>query len=182
MATLSPTIHTYHCICNSLLLASTHTLSTLPRRQGSALDEALILPLPPAPLARAISDSPEPRGESAAEKDGSRKESKDLPAEGYTLVLGMVQDKKVTIIRREDGFERRVLSRCSRCNVVVGYEIQGDGTAMDIDTKEKEAEWYTGKVMYLIPGGVMSTEVMMSEKKLREEDVDIRKGSVTVFE
>jgi len=182
MATPPPTIHTYHCICNSLLLASTHTLSALPRRQGSALDEALILPLPPAPSARSISESPGVEGESAGEGDGSKKESKELPAEGYTLLLGMAQDKKVTIIRREDGFERRIMSRCSRCNLVVGYEIQGDGTAMDIDGKGKEAEWFTGKIMYLLPGGVMSTDVMMSEKKLQEEDVDIRKGRVTVFE
>jgi hypothetical protein len=138
--------------------------------------------LPPAPPARSLSESPESEGEPGDGGNGSRKESKDLPVEGYTLLLGMVQDKKAKIIRREDGFERRVLSRCGRCNLVVGYEILGDGTAMDVDGKGKEGEWFIGKIMYLLPGAVMSTEVMMSGKKLREEDVDIRKGGVAVFE
>lgn len=106
-----------------------------------------------------------------------------MPPEGYTLLLGLVRDKKVTIIRREDGFERRLLSRCSRCNLVVGYEIQEDGTAMDVDNENgKGEEWFTGKLMYLLPGGLMGTEHMMSEKKLREEDVDIRRGGIAVLE
>src|SRR5277367_6278495 len=43
-----PQINTYHCICTTLLLATTHTLSSLPHRAEPALDKALILALPPA--------------------------------------------------------------------------------------------------------------------------------------
>src|SRR5436305_6227496 len=45
---LQPQINTYHCICSTLLLATTHNLSLLPRRAEPALDKAFILPLPPA--------------------------------------------------------------------------------------------------------------------------------------
>jgi len=183
MATLPPNVQTYHCICNSLLLASTHTLSNLPRRQGSSLDEALILPLPSAPPTRSLSELYVPEAESG--EDGHAEENEAMPPEGYTILLGLVEDKKLTIIRREDGFEKRLLSRCVRCNLVVGYEIQGDGTAMDVDSgsgKGKEAECFTGKILYLLPGGVMSTEVMMRGKKFGEEDVAIRRGGVAIFE
>jgi hypothetical protein len=182
MADLPPDVQTYHCICNSLLLASTHKLSNLPRRQGSSLDEALILPLPSAPLIR----SPSPALEDGQEGE-SETRSRDLPSEGYTILLGLLQDKKVTTIRREDGFEKRVLSRCSRCNLVVGYELQEDGSAMDVDSqngKGKDAAWFAGKVMYLLPGGIMSTGVMVEDKKLSEDDVaiQIKSGGVATFE
>lgn len=87
-------------------------------------------------------------------------------------------------MRREDGFEKRVLYRCSRCRLVVGYElqtqIQSQGDAMDLD-KGKGREGYDGKVVYLLPAGIVSTGVMMGEgKRVGEEDVGI--GGVAVFE
>jgi len=111
-----------------------------------------------------------------------------MKPEGYTILLGLVHDKKASIVRREDGFERRVLSRCARCNLVIGYELAGDGgggEAVDVDGgngKGKEAAWFTGRIMYLLPGGVMSTEVMNGETRVGEEDVDVRKGGIVVFE
>ncbi len=116
-----------------------------------------------------------------------------MPPEGYTILLGMVPEKKITIVRREDGFEKRVLYRCSRCSIVVGYEIQGQGQwqgqgeVMDVDTDDKgkgREEGYTGKVVYLLPAGIMSTDVMMgrSGKRVLEEEVAIKKGVVGVFE
>lgn len=178
MATLPPDVQTYHCICNCLLLASTHKLSNLPRRQGSCLDEALILPLPSAPPITSV--------ENEQQRESETEDIKDFPSEGYTVILGLNQEKKITVIRKEDGFEKRVLSRCARCNLIVGYEIQGDSTAMDVDNENsrgKEAEWFSGKVMYLLPGGIISTGVMEGEKKLSEDEVAIVKsGGVSVFE
>lgn len=95
-------------------------------------------------------------------------------------------------MRREDGFEKRVLYRCSRCKLVIGYELQAQtGDAMDIDEgsgkgKGKE-EGYTGKVLYLIPGGVLSTDVMVRQnaqggKRVVEEDVDVKRGALAAFE
>lgn len=118
-----------------------------------------------------------------------------MPSEGYTTLLSMTQDKKVTIVRREDGFEKRICWRCERCNLVVGYELQGQdprpaGEAMEgvegQDGKGKgREEGYVGKVLYLLPGGVQSTDVMMGRrdggKKIGEQDVGIN-GAIAVFE
>jgi hypothetical protein len=112
-----------------------------------------------------------------------------MPPEGYTILLGMVPDKKITIVRREDGFEKRVLYRCSRCRLVVGYELQTQrqsGDAMELDGGEKgkgREEGYQGKVVYLLPAGILSTEVMMERgKRIGEENVGIKRGAVSVFE
>ncbi|KAH7391613.1 hypothetical protein BKA64DRAFT_725175 [Cadophora sp. MPI-SDFR-AT-0126] len=174
-----PKIHTYHCICTSLLLSSTHTLSSLPRRSSptssSLSDAAIIIPLPSTPPLSSDQDT----------TANDNENENDLPAEGYTVLLGLTPDHKTTLIRREDGFEKRILYRCSRCNLVVGYELQvqlpgqSSTTDMDIDSgkgKEKEGGGggggeYNGKVIYILPGGVMSTEVLASGKKLVEEDV-----------
>jgi hypothetical protein len=76
-----------------------------------------------------------------------------MPIEGYSMLLGMLQDTKSTMIRREDGFERRLAYRCSRCAVTVGYEILGVERAED-------AEGHAAKIVYLLPAGLVSTEVM----------------------
>lgn len=119
-----------------------------------------------------------------------------MPAEGYTILLGLSKSAKTTIIRRDDGFEKRVLWRCVRCGVVVGYEIGlGGGEKMDIDMdvdggengkgkgKGNEEERYQGRVMYILPGGVTSTDVMGGVgRKIGEGDVDIQAGTVAAFE
>src|SRR3954447_19684738 len=115
---LQPQINTYHCICTTLLLATTHTLSSLPRRAEPALDKAFILPLPPAPRLAAAGETAE-EVEADAKPQG-REASGDF---GSSLLLARMQDRKPTMVRREDGFEKRVLLRCGRCRLVVGYKL-----------------------------------------------------------
>lgn len=84
--------------------------------------------------------------------------------------------------------------------MVIGYEIvgggEGQGDGMDIDgesTGEKE-EVYKGRILYVLPGGVVSTEIMARgnviigedgerESKIGEGDLEVvgRRG-VGVFE
>jgi len=97
-------------------------------------------------------------------------------------LLDLLPDKKVTIVRREDGFERRVCRRCGRCGVVVGYEVQGaaggkegrhgekEGGGEQEEGRMKAEEGWDGKVLFILPGGVVSTEKMM-EGQAGEEDV-----------
>lgn len=129
------------------------------------------------------------------EGNGSEQTS-SMPAEGYSILLGMNQDKNITIVRREDGFEKRLLWRCSRCRLVVGYDIpsrERDLDRMDLDDegrkgKESLEESYTGRVIYLLPGGFMSTKVMAAggvvdgSKKIDEEQVDLKQGTMAAFE
>ncbi|TVY32120.1 hypothetical protein LSUB1_G007687 [Lachnellula subtilissima] len=187
MSTQTPTVTTYHCLCTSLLLASTHTLSSLPRRSTStgALDAAIILPLPSAPTSSF---------EDANANEKSNTNANEMPAEGYTIVLGIIKATKPTVVRREDGFEKRMLWRCIRCGVVVGYEILGQGLGlgggekMDVDVdggekgKGKGKEGYEGRIMYVLPGGITSTDVMRTGRKIGEGDVDIQAGAVAAFE
>ncbi|KAG9229755.1 hypothetical protein BJ875DRAFT_386667 [Amylocarpus encephaloides] len=165
----STKINTYHCLCSTLLLATTHTLSSLPRRSSSGstgLDNALILPLPASP----------PTFEESSENND------DLPAEGYTILLGLNRDSRPTLIRREDGFEKRYLFKCERCKAVAGYEILGEREEMDTDGDGRANAEYQGRAMYLLPGGMMSTEIMKKGGKIGEEEVDVRNARVAVFE
>lgn len=176
---LPPAVHTYHCICTSILLATTHTLSRLPRRAPPSLDAALILPLPASPPTFSVEYGEEGGGSAAVEEEIH----KDMPAEGYSRLLGMVQDTKTTIVRREDGFERRLLYRCGRCAVVVGYEVLGG-------LEGNSSEGYAGRIVYLLPAGMVSTQVMarggLDEKGERWVDEDkteiVKLGAVPVFE
>jgi hypothetical protein len=172
-----PQINTYHCICTTLLLATTHTLSSLPRRTEPALDKALILPLPPASRLAAA-------GETAEEvEDDAESQARDASGDvGYSLLLATTQDRKPTMVRREDGFEKRVLLRCGRCRLVVGYKLDGAhfrtegaeavGNSMDKEQGPGDAELgrkiRTGdegiEVVYLLPGGLVSSEDLKSGK------------------
>jgi hypothetical protein len=159
-----PQIHTYHCICSTLLVATTYNLSSLRHRKEPALDKAYILPLPPA--ARLA-------GETAGEED-AEPQTRDRADDGYSLLLSTTQDRKPTMVRREDGFEKRILLRCGRCRLVVGYKLDaahfrpaergavgrvvGDGEGKtDVGTSEVE-------VAYLLPGGLVSSEELKTGK------------------
>jgi hypothetical protein len=107
------------------------------------------------------------------------------------MLLGLAPERKLTLVRREDGFEKRILHRCTRCKLVVGYELQNQTNqdAMDVDgepSKGKGREDYTGRLIYLLPSGIMSTDIMMrqagTERKVGEDDVDLKSGTVVAFE
>jgi hypothetical protein len=91
-------------------------------------------------------------------EEQERDEEAFMPAEGYTMLLGLGKDQKPTIVRRSDGFERRLLYRCFRCGLVVGYEILQDGNLISVDGRGG----FKGKVIYILPAGVVSTQRMMS--------------------
>ncbi len=61
--------------------------------------------------------------------------------------------RKVLVVRREDGFEKRRVYRCGRCGVGVGYEV----------LREDGGERAGGRVMYLMEGGLVETGEMGRE-------------------
>ncbi|KAI9678245.1 MAG: hypothetical protein M1817_006190 [Caeruleum heppii] len=176
----SPRIHTYHCLCTHLLLASTATLSSFPTRQKPpSLDGAVIVPLPPPPRIPSTShpDSDSESDEGSAESRTASKQTKDvdLRREPYTLLLSTTQDRRPLIIRRDDGFEKRRLVRCGRCRVVVGYVLDEVHYETTASTAMRSSETGPGrpedgksdrvKVVYLLPGGLLSTAEMAEGKK-----------------
>ncbi|KAM3065468.1 hypothetical protein ACMFMG_011643 [Clarireedia jacksonii] len=206
-ARLRPKTNTYHCtFCTSLLLATTYQLSSLPTRQSS-LDHSIILPLsstiplssrfqspspspsptsPPAPPTAEPSSSTEPTNDpmQGLEQIPQPESPAATPAPLYTSFTSPnpTISAKPVIIRRqgEDGFEKRSLYRCARCAVVIGYEIVSESEGVG-KAKEEEDE----RVFYILPGALMSTDVMASEKKVvREEEVEgvLRGEGVAVYE
>jgi hypothetical protein len=130
------TITTYHCICAQLLLASTQSITSLPTR--SSPDRSSILRLP------AASHAPEDLSE-------------------YATLFGTVLDRDAVVIRGEEGFEKRYLQRCGRCKVVVGYMLDW-GQFGDADGGGKVGR--REDVVYLLPGGMVTTEEMAEGKDM----------------
>ncbi|KAI9799392.1 MAG: hypothetical protein M1833_004092 [Piccolia ochrophora] len=126
----SPQIHTYHHLCTQLLLTTTLPLTHFPRRAPPALDGAYMIP-----LASPSSPSTSTSGAGAA-------------SASYNILLSVARDRKPVVVRREDGFEKRLVSRCGRCRGVVGYAIVGRAEG------ERDGEGDgEGEVVYLLPGG-----------------------------
>ncbi|KAF2475790.1 uncharacterized protein BDR25DRAFT_322247 [Lindgomyces ingoldianus] len=156
----SSTVYTYHCLCSHLLLATTTPLPALPTRQNS-LDKAHIMPLPPPPTAH--SQSPRHRhahSEPAASLDH------------YGLLLSATLDRKPEIVRSDDGFEKRYMQRCGRCALVVGYQLDWQQFAGERVGRRED-------VVFLLPGGLMTTREMVMGKKV---DVEIGVGTVEVVQ
>ncbi|KAE8394519.1 hypothetical protein BDV23DRAFT_190111 [Aspergillus alliaceus] len=175
-------VRTHHCrFCNHLLLASTRDIPSLPRRKDPAKDNAIILPLP-APTASHHNDESDDETE-ADPVTGSGATSTTKLQKHYTILLSTtVPDRKATLVRREDGFEKRVFLRCGRCRVVVGYFLgrvhfpETDEEDRDGDGDRERGE----KVVYLLPGALVETERMGDEDVLKGGDAEWRTWSAEV--
>ncbi|KAF2201064.1 hypothetical protein GQ43DRAFT_416589 [Delitschia confertaspora ATCC 74209] len=129
-------VHTYHCLCAHLVIATTTPLASLPCRKTSALDKSHILPLSTSPLSPSS-------------------------AQHYGMLLHTTIDPKPQIIKSDQGFEKRYLQRCGRCNLVVGYQLDWQQFAGEKLGRRDD-------VLYLLPGGVMTTEEMAQGKRMDE--------------
>lgn len=157
-------IHTYHCLCSTLLLATPYDLlprrradgssfssSSLPRRAPPALDRAYILPLPLPPnptdpnggLTRVVGTD-----DNTNNNGGTERAVTVLPS---LLTAHVRPGRKVVVVRREDGFERRRVWRCGRCGVGVWYEVLREGG---------DKGGGGGRVVYLVEGGLVETGEM----------------------
>ncbi|CAD0088456.1 unnamed protein product [Aureobasidium mustum] len=133
------TVHTYHCICTQLVLASLSTLESLKTR---ASDSSHILPLPDLSTTSSTSH--------------------------YASLANTITDTKPTVIRCEDGFEKRYFHKCGRCELSIAYSL--DKSQFE-DTKTSSGP--REDVVFLIPGGLMSTEDMKSGKDMDAEIVKV---------
>ncbi|KAI9930220.1 hypothetical protein MW887_012032 [Aspergillus wentii] len=161
-------VHTHHCrFCSHLILSTTRTISSLPRRKEPSKDAALILPLP---ADDDVEDDDEEEEGNGAAGDAKRKQKH------YTILLSTtIPDRKPTLVRREDGFEKRLLLRCGRCRVVVGYFLDPIHFPKDVSAGGGDDEDGMGindkaKVVYILPAALMETEVMDDEEKIRGTD------------
>ncbi|KAL4957201.1 hypothetical protein BDW69DRAFT_43898 [Aspergillus filifer] len=167
-------IKTHHCrFCATLLLATTREYTSLPRRktQNQSLDSAIILPLrnDNNHSTSTCTDDTQPQSQPQTQKQKQNH---------YTILLSSsTRDRKPTLIRREDGFEKRVFLRCGRCRVVVGYFLDGvhfpgnlTGTATTGGAEGAEAGEEEDRAIYLLPGALMETDIMSDEEKMKVLD------------
>lgn len=161
-----PPIHTYHCICSTLLLATPYIISHLPIRAHPSKDQARILPLPPlhnpigsgaAPpttstTATTTTTIPDPKTTTEQKHQKEQKEQKQQRQQHYPSLLlpALRSARKSIMVQREDGFERRRVWRCGRCGVVVGYELEREKGGKEV-----------GRVVFLLEGGLVETGEMV---------------------
>lgn len=78
----------------------------------------------------------------------------------YTILLSTtIPERNAVVIRRGDGFERRILLRCGRCRVLVGYvlddmlsqRLEGD------DTLRLAKEISAAQFAYILPDALVET-------------------------
>ena len=80
------------------------------------------------------------------------------------LLSTTIPDRRATLIRREDGIEKRVLLRCGRCRVVVGYYLDRVHWASGQKDREADVEGEERPpAVYILPGAMVETEKMGGE-------------------
>ncbi|KAF7914585.1 uncharacterized protein EAF01_000991 [Botrytis porri] len=182
-----PEINTYHCAyCTNLLLATTHTISTLPKRKGTG-DGSFILPV--SGVAPGFGRQGEGRERDGDAMDITREgisadgeevkdgeEQEPLPSYGYTNLLSLTQPSKQMGLRKEecgnvDGVRWRLAMRCG-----------GEGNGGDKGKEVEGEEGFEGKILYLLRGSLISTAVMRSGKKVLEGDAEVLGTGVGVWE
>jgi len=160
---------TYHCICTALVLATTFPLS-----HRRALDCSIILPCPtPSPQVAALAGQTQANiSEANAEQHAEDDETTDTPSPSMTLLLSTVPSSSLAplLIRSDEGIEKRYPLQCSRCRLMLGYQLDWDQFGAGIKTEEGAegggrggGSGQTGRredVVYLLEGAVMSTEDM----------------------
>lgn len=148
LSTADLVIHTYHCLCSTLLLTTPYALSELPMRASTSGDQARILPLPTLSLEK---------GTTALRDDIA-----GVTGDGQDVFLASSlantrPARKALVVQREDGYEKRRMWRCNRCALGWGYEIEVDA---DIGGDERKT-----RTLYLPEGGLVET----GEMKEREQ-------------
>ncbi|OJJ07115.1 hypothetical protein ASPVEDRAFT_155025 [Aspergillus versicolor CBS 583.65] len=177
-------ITTHHCrFCATLLIATTRDLSRLPTRQKNAADSARILPLRNHTFPSSTTTSTQNPEDAQAQTESQEPNGRQ---EHYTILLSTnARDRKPTLIRREDGFEKRFFLRCGRCRVTVGYFLDevhfpAEGGLKALGSGLNEAgekiregdEGQSGedRAVYLLPGALMETGIMSDEEKMKSVD------------
>lgn len=152
----APAIHTYHCLCSTLLLATPYQLPSLPTRAPPSRDLARILPLPPflppPPLPHHQHDPPPPQQQ-------TQQQQLYLPS---LLLPTLRPGRKITLVQREDGYERRRVWRCGRCGCAVGYEVEHDSHGSG-GADGEEGGMMGVRVMFILEEGLVRTEDMLGE-------------------
>jgi len=148
---------TYLCICTALVLATTYPLS-----HRRALDSSIILPCPPPSRAVAALAG---QAQANISHDNTEDEANETISPDMTLFTSTLPatSQAPLLIRSDEGVEKRYPLRCSRCRLMLGYQLDWDQFGAAAAEAGKGGAGQTGRredVVYLLDGAVMSTEDM----------------------
>ena len=73
-------------------------------------------------------------------------------------------DDKATVLKLDDGFEKRYAVRCTRCGLAAGYHLDKS----QFSGSESETGPRTD-VVYILPGGLLTTEEMREGRSMEAE-------------
>ncbi|KAK6331056.1 hypothetical protein TWF718_003246 [Orbilia javanica] len=122
---------------------------------------------------REKSSDPVAQNETSSTDHGDKPLLKEEPEpKDYTLLLSSIRDRRPCIIRREDGFEKRLLWRCGRCRLIFGYQIYDEtleelSKGDDVEShKQKKYRPNKNYYVYILPGGLTAATGMGSLTEL----------------
>lgn len=162
-------MYTYHCICSTHLLTTPYSISSLPQRAAPSLDCAKILPLPPFltptsckafddPTSQSPLQTPNNNESSPSEntKDRASKDGRTDGSDSDSVLPSLTSPsfrptRKVIVVQRTDGWEKRRVWRCGRCGLGVGYEVLREDQGKE---GKKEGK---GRVLFLLEGSLVAT-------------------------
>ncbi|KAM0712115.1 hypothetical protein Q7P37_011209 [Cladosporium fusiforme] len=86
------------------------------------------------------------------------------PAKPTLTMQALSADTTATVLKLDDGFEKRYPVRCNRCGLGAGYHLDKSQFA----GSESESGPKTD-VVYVLPGGLMLTEEMREGRNMESE-------------
>lgn len=78
-------------------------------------------------------------------------------ADHYGLLISTRSDRQAEIVTSEQGFEKRYLQRCGRCNLTIGYQLDWQQFAVDRSGRRED-------YVFLLPGGLVKTADMIMNR------------------
>jgi hypothetical protein len=77
-------------------------------------------------------------------------------------MLSTIPERQPEIVQSDEGFEKRYLQRCGRCNLVVGYQL--DWQQFSTEQQDQPRTGRRDDVVFLLPGGFITTSEMIMGK------------------
>ena len=86
-------------------------------------------------------------------------------------MLNILLNGKPIIVRREDGFEKRYVVKCSRCKLDLGYYL--DWNQFD-DGEHGDRMDVRDDVLYILPGALLRTDDMEAGRKPSQMELSLQ--------
>jgi hypothetical protein len=93
------------------------------------------------------------------------------PTKPSLTMQALSADEKAIIVKLEDGFEKRYAVRCTRCGLAAGYHLDKSQLSGTDGQDGPRTD-----VVYILPGGLMTTEEMKDGRSMGGGSWESRDG------